>query len=60
MFFVPNGFYLQASGLKFSVHLYGKDENKGDNLPVCIRPLMQQWPVLKEALRIPYYFFQII
>jgi len=42
MFFVPNGFYLQASGLKFSVHLYGKDENKGDNLPVCIRPLMQQ------------------
>jgi len=28
MFFVPNGFYHQASGLKFSVHLYGKNEKK--------------------------------
>jgi hypothetical protein len=32
--FVSSGFYLQVSGLKFSVHLYGKYKKKDDVLPV--------------------------
>jgi hypothetical protein len=53
---------LVASGLKFSVHLYGKDKNKGDDLPLCmcIRPMMKQWPVLEEASRNPYYFSEYL
>jgi hypothetical protein len=56
MSFVPSGFYLHASGLKRSVHLCGKYQNKDDILPVYIRQLMKQWSVLKEPSRNPYYF----
>jgi len=54
--FAPSGFYLHASGLKLVCIYMIKMKKKGDYLPVCIRPLMIQWPVLKEASRNPYYF----